>query len=417
MYDIDRLKKNKNFKEGKYWVSPLNSLPDINLGMEGRKVKIHDVTLRDGEQTSNMAFSMAERVRIAEALDDLGVASIEAGMPIISQEVRDGIKQMVDLNLTSEVIGFCRTNRMDVDLAEECGVKSIIVEHVVNPYLIEQAYGIDSKQVIDNVVDVINYAKSKNLKVSFMGWDLSRADDFDYLETMYKQIFSASAPSSVILVDTLGCALPRAAGYLVKQVKEWLPDTTIEYHNHNEFGIANAGVLEAIAAGADVIHTSINGLGERTGNAATEEIVMMLEVLAGVDTGVNTEKLMQTSLLLENLTNLPVPHNKPMVGRGLFDIEQGVGIDLMNKMSSSGFTAADVTLTPYTAAMVGQEPAKPVIGKNSGRSTTKYFLEKFDLNADEDQIAEITEKLKYEGRLQKKLLTENQFISICESIL
>lgn len=417
MYDIDRLKKHKNFKEGQYWASPLNALPEINQNLNGKTIRIHDVTLRDGEQTSNMAFSMAERVRIAEALDDLGVASIEAGMPIISEEVRKGIKKMVDLNLTSEVIGFCRTNRTDVDLAEECGVKSIIVEHVINPYLIEQVYGIDPEQVVENVVAVISYAKSKGLKVSFMGWDLSRADDMDCLENMYKQICFLSSPSSVILVDTLGCALPRAAGYLVKQVKSWLPGVTIEYHNHNEFGIANAGALEAVAAGAEVLHTSINGLGERTGNAATEEIVMMLEVLAGVTTGVNTEKLMETSLLLENLTNLPVPHNKPVVGRGLFDVEQGVGIDIMRKMSANGFTAADVTLTPYTAEMVGQEPGKPVIGKNSGRSTTKYFLEKYGLVANEDQISEITDKLKYEGRLQKRLLTEQQFIRICERVL
>ena len=416
MYDLERLRQQKNYKEGSYWGSPLNFIDEVSQSLAGKTVGIHDVTLRDGEQTSNMAFSQAERIRVAEALNDLGVASIEAGMPVVSVEIRDGIKKMVDLDFDSEIIGFCRTHRLDVDLAEECGVKSIIVEHVANPYFIEQAYGKDCNQVIDNVVDVVNYASEKGLKVRFMGWDLTRADDMDYLEKMYKGIFSQCDPSSVILVDTFGCALPRAAGHLVKQFKEWLPDTPLEYHNHNEFGIANAGVVEAISAGAEVIHTSINGLGERTGNAATEEIVVLLEVLAGISTGVNMEKLMDTSVLLENLTNLPVPHNKPVVGRGLYRIEQGIGVDLMKKFEASGFNVPEWS-SAFTATMVGQEIGKPVIGKNSGRSTVAYFLDKHDLTATEEQIAEITDIIKTEGRIQKKLLTEAQFISICDKVI
>ncbi|GAB3377771.1 hypothetical protein NCG89_14035 [Spongiibacter taiwanensis] len=416
MYDIERLKKQAHFKEGKFWGSPLNFLPENNQGMAGRKVNIHDVTLRDGEQTSNLAFSLSDRLRIAEALNELGVARIEAGMPIISEEVRQGIRKMVDMQLDSEVVGFCRTHRLDVDLAEQCGVKTVIVEHIVNPYMIQQAYGLEKQQVIDNCIDVISYAQEKGLKTSFMGWDMTRCDDPDFLEDVYKQIFESCEPASIILVDTLGCALPRSAGYLVKQFKEWLPTASIEYHNHNEFGLAIGGVVEAVAAGADTVHTSINGLGERTGNAATEEVAMMLEVLAGVDTGLNLNKLMETSILLANLTNQTIPRNKPIVGRGLFDMESGIGVDIMRKFNAIGFTVPEVT-APYAAKMVGQSEGTPVLGKNSGRSTICYFLEKLGLSANDDQIAELTERVKEEGRIQRRLLSESQFRGLCEKIL
>ena len=397
MYDSDRLKQQKAFKEDMYWSSPFNFMADNNMGLEGRNVQIHDVTLRDGEQTSNVAFSMGDRLRVAEALNDLGVARIEAGMPIISEEVRASLKKMVDM-------------------AEECGVRKIIVEHLMNPYLIQHAYGIDRQKVIENCVDVIGYAQEKGLKTIFMGWDLTRVDDMEYLEDVYKQIFRQTSPDSVVLVDTLGCALPRAAGYLVKQFTEWLPGTVIEYHNHNEFGIANAGVLEAVAAGADIVHSSINGLGERTGNAATEEIVVMLEVLAGVNTGVNLEKIMEVSVLLENITNVTIPRNKPIVGRGLFDSESGIAVDIMRKLEATGFKVPEVT-GAFSASMVGQDEGKPVLGKNSGKATIAYFLEKLDMQASKDQIGEITEIVKAEGRIQRRLLSEGQFRGICEKVL
>ena len=416
MYDIERLKQQQHFKEDKFWASHLNFLPENNMGMAGRQVNIHDVTLRDGEQTSNLAFSLSDRIRIAEALDDLGVARIEAGMPIISEEVRKGIRKMVDQNFNSDVVGFCRTNRLDVDLSVDCGVKTVIVEHVMNPYLIQQAYGIDKQKVIDNCVDVVSYAQENGLQTSFMGWDMTRCDDLDFLEDVYKQIFAQCSPASIILVDTLGCALPRAAGYLVKQFKTWLPEAVIEYHNHNEFGLAIGGVVEAVAAGAETIHTSINGLGERTGNAATEEVAMMLEVLAGVDTGLNLNKLMETSILLGNLTNQTIPRNKPIVGRGLFDMESGIAVDIMRKFKATGFDVPEVS-GAYAASMVGQQEGLPVLGKNSGRATINYFLEKLGYTATDDQISELTERVKAEGRVQRKLLSETQFKGLCEKVL
>lgn len=414
MYDLERLKKQRTFKDKQYWGCPANFEGDNNQGMAGKKVRIHDVTLRDGEQTSKLAFSMGDRVRVAQALDEMGVARIEAGMPVVSAENRAGIRKIVDLGLKAEITAFLRADKLDIDLAEECGLKTVIIEHCINPYLIEQAYGLEKEQVIDRCVESMLYAQEKGMEVIFMGWDLTRADDMDYIHDCYDRMFKACAPQAFVLVDTFGIAVPRAAGHLVKQVQQWLPDTIIEYHNHNEFGLANAGVIEAVAAGAQVIHSSINGLGERTGNAATEEVAAMLELLCEVDTGIRLDKMMDVSVLVENLTNRPVHPNKPIVGRTLFDVESGVGVDIIRKLGKKGF---DMPISAFVPALVGQPEGKLVLGKNSGRATIEYYLEKHGYSATREQVAEIVDVVKTEGRLQRALLSDVQFRGICERIL
>jgi isopropylmalate/homocitrate/citramalate synthase len=414
MYDIERLKKQRTFKDKQYWGCPTNFEGGVNQEMAGKKVRIHDVTLRDGEQTSKLAFSQGDRVRVAQSLDELGVARIEAGMPVVSAENRAGIKEIVELGLNAEIVGFLRANKLDVDLAEECGLKTVIIEHCINPYLIEQAYGLEKKEVISRCIEASNYAKEKGMKTIFMGWDLTRCDDMDYIKDCYDQIFAECQPEAFVLVDTFGIAVPRAAGQLVRMVKEWLPETIIEYHNHNDYGLANAGVIEAVAAGAEVIHGSINGLGERAGNAATEEVIAMLEVLCEVDTGADLSKLMDVSILVENLTNRPVPPNKPVVGRTLFDVETGVGVDIIRKLGNKGF---DMPISSIVPGLVGQPEGNLVLGKNSGRATIEFYLEKHGITANKEQVAQIVDIVKTEGRLQRALLSDVQFKGICERVL
>ncbi|NIB44452.1 homocitrate synthase [Pseudomaricurvus alkylphenolicus] len=414
MYDIDRLNDQKGYLENKFWVSPYNYDRNINAAPTSKRIALHDVTLRDGEQTFGVAYSIADRVRIAEALSELGVARIEAGMPIVSKENREGIKQVVDLDLDCEVTVLVRANPLDIDLAVDCGIKTVVLEHCMNPYLNETGYHLEKSHVIERCVDSVSYAKEKGLNVVFMGWDTTRCDDLDYLKDTYVTLSQECKPDSIVLVDTFGVASPRTAGYLVKTVKQWIPEIAVEYHNHNEFGLANAGVLEAISAGADVVHTAINGLGERTGNAATEEVAAMLEILLGVETGIDLERLMDTSVLVENITNRSVPMNKPIVGRGLFDMETGIGIDLIRKMGGKGFDMATSSMLP---SVVGQPPGRVVLGKNSGRASVEYFLDKHELAATPDQLDAIVEQVKFEGRLQRALLSDVQFLSICEKVL
>jgi len=414
MYDIERLKKQRNFSDKSYWISPVNFYEDVNNGLEGKEITLHDVTLRDGEQTFGVAYNIADRVRIAQALDDMGVPRIEAGMPIISAENRAGIKEIVNSSLNAEITALVRAHKMDIDLSEECGLKTVIVEHCLNPYVNQGGYDLDTQGIIGRCAESINYANEKGIKAIFMGWDMTRIDDLDYLQKFYTELSQQCDPAAIVLVDTFGAAIPRAAGFLVKKVKEWVPSATIEYHNHNEFGLANAGVLEAISAGAEVIHTAVNGLGERTGNAATEEVAAMLEIMTGTKTGIDLKKLMEVSILVENISGRKVPGNKPVVGRGLFDVETGVAADLITKMESKGF---DMSVSPMVPSTVGQPPVNLVLGKNSGKATVEFHLDRHNLKATPDQTNEIVNRVKAEGRIQRTLLSDTQFLAICNKVL
>ena len=321
---------------------------------------------------------------------------------------------MVRRNLNAEVVGFLRTMHSDIDVALDCGVQTVILEHVMNPFMSENAYGLDKEKVIDRIVSSAQYANEKGLKTIFMGWELTRGDDMDYIRDVYTAVARGSRLEGLVVVDTLGVALPRAVGFIFRKLREWIPDIPLEFHTHNEFGLANGAVLEAVAQGARVIHTAVNGLGERTGNAATEEVVMMLELLAGIRTGVALDRLANVSSVVENISRRPIPPNKPVVGRGLSDLETGIAVDALRKFEKAGFR---ISVQPFLPELVGQEPFKLVLGKNTGKATVEYFLDRLGLDATEAQIDEITERVKYEGRVQKSLISERQFAAICKGVL
>lgn len=414
MYNVERLKGKPYFKNDGWWVSPLNFVDEVIADFKGKSVTIHDVTLRDGEQTVGVAFSPDERVIIAEALSEIGIPRIEIGMPPASPEIAEGMKQIVRRNLKSEVVAFVRTIRKDIEIAMDCGVKTVILEHIMNPYACEAGYGLDKAQVTDRIVSSVQFANEKGLKTIFMGWDLTRGDDLDFVGDIYTTLARETHLDGLVAVDTVGVASPRAVGVLFRKLREWVPNVPLEFHTHNEFGLANAGILEAVAAGASVVHTAFNGLGERTGNAATEEAAVVLELLANVRTGIALDGLMNVSLLVENISRRKVPLNKPIVGRGLFDMETGIGVDLHRKLQKASF---DITIQAFLPELVGQDPVKLVLGKNSGRATVEYYLDQHSITATDDQVQEITDRVKREGRIQRALLTDSQFLKICKDVI
>lgn len=415
-YGIERLEGKPYFENGSYWVSPFNYIIDeVNQDFKGKSVQIHDVTLRDGEQTFGVAFTPEERVRIAEALDELGVARIEIGMPVASPVVAEGMKRIVKLNLkNAEPVGFIRTAKSDIDMCIDCGLKTVILEHIMNPYACELAYGLEKAAVIDRIVSSVKYSNEKGLKTIFMGWDLTHGDDLDYIKDVYTAVVRDAHLDGLVIVDTVGVAVPRAIRFLVGKLKEWLPGVPLEFHTHGEFGLANAGILEAVAEGVTVVHTAINGLGERTGNAATEEVAAMLELLAGVKTGVALNRLADVSSLVVNISHKPVSYNKPVVGNDLSNIETGIGVDLYEKFTKAGFRSC---INPFTPELVGKEPFEYVMGKNSGGATIEFYLDKIGLQATKEQVKEITERVKYEGRIQKSLITLPQFTAIARRVI
>ncbi len=413
-YNVERLKGKEHFENGKWWVSPLNFEPEVISDLRGKTVQIHDVTLRDGEQTVGVAFSPEERVAIAEALSDIGIHRLEIGMPPASPEILEGMKRIVNRNLKSEMVAFVRTIKKDIDLAIDSGVKTAILEHIMNPYACDAAYGLCKEDVLERLITTTQYANDNNLKTIFMGWDLTRGDDWDFVKDIYSTIAREAKLAGLVAVDTVGVASPRAVGYLFRKLREWVPDVPLEFHTHNEFGLANAGVLEAIANGASVIHTAFNGLGDRTGNVATEEVVMMLELLAGIKTGIQLDGITNVSLTVENISRRTLAGNKPIVGRDLNKLETGIAADLHRKFKDAGF---DVTIQAFVPEVVGMEPYRLVMGKNSGAATIEYYLDVHGIKAAEEQVKEITDRVKWQGRVQHTLLTDAQFLKICRDVI
>jgi isopropylmalate/homocitrate/citramalate synthase len=158
-----------------------------------------------------------------------------------------------------------------------------------------------------------------------------------YISEVYTTLARDARLDGLSVVNTVGVALPRTVGFIFCKLEEWLPGVPLEFYTHNEFSIANGAILEAVANGASVIHTAMNGLGERTGNAATEEATVMLELLAGVKTGLNLDRIADACSLVENKSHRPIPLNKPIVGRGLSYLETEIALDLQRKYEKAGF--------------------------------------------------------------------------------
>ncbi|MCL1928685.1 MAG: hypothetical protein FWG07_07850 [Treponema sp.] len=410
-FDFYPLKGQPYFNNDKYWISPFNFIPE-NLAGYPEKIIIHDCTLRDGEQTPRVYYTKPERVRIARQLNELGVDRIEIGMPIISEELRNAIKEVMTLKLKSKVVAFARANPEDVRLSVECGVEHIIIEHTVNPYLCKYAYKLDQDQLCQRVHDNVLAAKKAGLWVNYMGWDFSRTP-LEYSRKAYQAAIDAGA-SAITLVDTFAVTTPKAIGYAVKQFREWFPDIIIEFHVHNDFGLGMATALAAVENGATIIHTAMNALGERTGNLATEEVATTFGILMGGRTNVNLDKLYETSRVISDITGVYPNVNKTVFGKNCFAIESGVVSHYTNALREAGFKPIAY---PYLPEVVGRKEDDFLIGSLSGKLTIEYYLNKNNIKATPEQQEDILAAVKEECIVRKALLLEEDLVSIADRVL
>ncbi len=396
----------EKWRSDNWWVSKYNYLDSYRKDIcIPEKVKIHDATLRDGEQTPGVVFTVNEKVEIAKLLDDLGVDRIEAGMPAVSPQDREAIKRIVALGLDAEIFSFSRAMKEDIDEAVECGVHGVIIEIPTGrPKLKYQFPKWTDEDVIRRSVEVVKYAKEKNLETIYFGYDTTRAD-FEFLKELYSVIVDEGKPDGIGIVDTMGCILPGAMKELVSELKS-LFDVKLEVHTHNDFGMANATSFAAMEAGAEVIHTCINGLGERTGNAALEEIMVGLKVLYGLDVPYKLDKLQEVSKKLISYANFTMPVNKPIVGNNIFIRESGIGIDLVQNKPLAMFA-----LNPD---FIGHKPGI-VLGKKSGARSIEVKLQELGMEVEPDKIEQILIKVKEEGIQRKRTLTDDEFIAIVKN--
>jgi isopropylmalate/homocitrate/citramalate synthase len=391
-----------------YWASSYNYAEEFRNSMNlPEKVIIHDATLRDGEQTPGVVFTVDEKVEIAKMLDELGVERIEAGMPAVSEQDFIAIKKIVALGLKSKIFSFARAMKEDIDLAVECGVDGVVIEIPTGrPKLTYQFPKWSDEDVIERSVDTVKYAKEKGLEVVYFGYDTTRAD-FDFLVRLYSAVIEEGNPDSIGIVDTMGCILPGAVKELVQRLKS-LFDIKIEIHTHNDFGMATAISFAAVEAGAEVIHTSINGLGERTGNTALEPTIVGLKVLYGLDVDYKFDKIRQLSKRVEEISNFVVPVNKPMVGDNIFVRESGIGIDLVLNQPLAMFATSP--------SFIGHQGGV-VLGKKSGAKSIEVKLEQLNLTIDPEAIPEVLAEVKRQAITKKGLLTDEEFLLIVKDYI
>src|SRR6202051_4423748 len=262
----------KYYQEDKWWGSPYNYAAEVQAELHlPPRVTIHDATLRDGEQTPGVVFSVADKIAIAEKLDEVGVDRIEAGMPAVSEQDFQAIKEISKMGLKARIYTFARAIDTDIDKAIECGCHGVIIEIPIGYPKLKYQFKWTWEDVLRKSVGVINYAKSRGLHVVYFPYDTTRAREED-LSNVLTRIMQEAPPDAVGVVDTMGCILPEAMKFMVRMLKS-LTNLPIEVHTHNDFGMAVATELAGVEAGAECVHSCANGLGEGTGNGAPEELL------------------------------------------------------------------------------------------------------------------------------------------------
>ena len=396
------------YRENEWWVSPYNYAPEVRAQFAlPARVSLHDATLRDGEQTPGVVFSIADKIAIAEKLAEIGVDRIEAGMPAVSEQDFEAIKQISKLGLKSKIYTFARAINADIDKAVECGCHGVIVEVPIGYPKLKYQFKWTWEDVLKKSVGVINHAKASGLHVVYFPYDTTRAREED-LRNLLTRIMQEAPPDAVGVVDTMGCALPEAIKYMVRLVKS-LTKLPVEVHTHNDFGMAVATELAGVEAGAECVHSCANGLGERTGNAALEELIVALHVLYGYQTQYNLSKLPELGELVSRISRFPTAVNKPILGDRNFTRESGIGVDLVVK---------------EPLAMFGTHPAltgrrgEVVLGKKSGKASITYNLEQLGITGTDDEaVSEMLRRVKEKGIEKRGLLTPDEFRDIADSVL
>lgn len=397
---------NSYYKEGAWWVSPFNCEEQVKTqAVPKHPVEIHDATLRDGEQTPGVVFTEDNKVEIAGLLVEAGVTRIEAGMPAVSPADFRAIKRIVTSYPDANVYAFARAMRKDIDMARDAGVTGVVIEVPIGYPKLERQFHWTWENVLEKSTDCINYARQQGLKTLYFPYDTTRARVED-LENLMKGIMEQAPPDSVGIVDTMGCALPQTIQYLVKKMQKLTGGLPVEVHTHNDFGMAVATELAGLAAGAQVAHSCVNGLGERTGNASLEELILNLSILMGVNNGYDLIKLRALCDRVAQITGIEAAPNKPFTGKRNYTRESGIGVDLVIKDPLVMF-ATDPRYFGLTGDIV--------LGKKSGKASVEYYLDKLGISASDEQIAEILSRVKSKGAEKRGLLTQEEFLNIVEA--
>ncbi|WP_435363343.1 2-isopropylmalate synthase [Haloarchaeobius sp. DYHT-AS-18] len=363
-------------------------------------VRFLDTTLRDGEQAPGVSMTPDEKVEVARALDSAGVSFIEAGSACTGEGERETISEVTAQKLDATITSFARGIQRDIDHALDCGVDGVNLVVPASDRHVKTKVGSSHEEVLDRTADLVAYAKDHGLWVEVIGEDGSRAD-LDYLDRLAAASFDAGA-DRVCYADTVGHAGPERTAEIVGVLAEHGPTSA---HTHDDLGLGVTNALAAINAGADLVHATVNGIGERAGNVALEEVAMALKHVYDVDT-VDTTQLYRLGEVVARTTGMRPAPNKAVTGENAFAHESGIHTD--------GTLKDDRMYEPYPPEMVGRE-RRIVLGKHTGRAGARAALSEHDVEVTDEELGRVVERVK-EMAGRGKRVTDADLLAVAEDV-
>ncbi len=356
-------------------------------------VGFYDTTLRDGEQTVGVVLDPQQKLEIARGLAEAGVERIEAGFPRVSAEDWEAVRLIAEAGLPAEVWGFSRAVRTDVEALVELGVRASVIESPISDLKLG-ALGVSREEMLKRIRDAVSYAAESGITVAYFGVDSTRADP-GFFDEAYAAGVEAGA-AEIVVVDTIGVATPEAVHELVSRALEL--GVPVHFHGHNDFGLATANAVAAVRAGARWIHGTVNGMGERAGNANIGEVALALLALWGVKTKLDLARIRELGERVRELSGYELEPWKPLVGENLFRRESGAVASQFHDPPS---------IEPYSSELVGAERSI-VLGKKSGIDSIRIKCEELGLDLSEEAQRELLGAVKRLGAEKRGLVTDDE---------
>jgi homocitrate synthase NifV len=373
--------------------------------LKSEGIKIVDTTLRDGEQTAGVVFSKTEKVQIAKMLDELGVHQIEAGIPVMGGDEEEAIKAIVKAGLKASIMGWNRAVIGDIEASLRCGVDAVAISISTSDIHIKYKLRKTREWVLENMVKACEYAKKEGVYVSVNAEDASRTD-IDFL-LQFARLAKEAGADRLRFCDTVGILEPFSTYEIVKRIIDEV-GIPVEMHTHNDFGMATANTLAGIRAGAKYVGVTVNGLGERAGNAALEEVVMALKYIYNLDLGIKTFKLKEICEYVAKASARELPVNKAIVGKNIFAHESGIHAD--------GVLKYPKTYEVFSPEEVGGE-RQIIIGKHSGtHALIRKFLE-YGIQLTEEEANELLKSVRALAVELKRPLFDKELMYLYQDYL
>ncbi|GAA3653222.1 homocitrate synthase [Asaccharospora irregularis] len=373
--------------------------------VKSKEIKIVDTTLRDGEQTAGVVFANHEKVIIAQMLSDLGINQLEVGIPAMGGDEKEAIKSICKRNLKSSIMAWNRAVIGDIEQSIDCGVDAVAVSISVSDIHIQNKLRTSRGWVLENMVKSVEFAKKNGLYVSVNGEDASRAD-IDFLIEFIEAAKQAGA-DRFRYCDTVGVMEPFRIENTIKKLFE-KTNFDIEMHTHNDFGLATANAIAGVIGGASHIGVTVNGLGERAGNAALEEVLMSLKHVYGYQLNIDTRKFKELSEYVSNASGRELPAWKAIVGSNMFKHESGIHADgaIKNPKNYEAFDPSEVGLERQI-----------VIGKHSGKAALVNKFEEYDIDLSTDMANRLLEEVRSVSVRMKRTLFDKEIVQIYHDLL